>query len=94
MEIIPDITKNKETFDSAIREAIKDIFPTDLDAQMGERLAGKFLDLTPRFLQAGRVNGNGPKYIRVSARCVKYRKRDLIAWQESLLVSSTSEPVK
>lgn len=35
--------------------------------------------------------GGGPKYIKVSARAVVYRKVDLDAWLASKLVSSTSE---
>lgn len=63
----------------------------DLDALMTERQAAKFLGFSPRFLQMRRLQGSGPKYIKVSARAVRYRRRDLIEWIESRTRTSTSD---
>ncbi len=65
--------------------------PFDPEALMSEKKAAQFLSVSARFLQARRVRGDGPSFIRISARCVKYRKRDLIAWLDSMKVDSTSE---
>ena len=59
---------------------------------IGETAAAKFLDLTPRTLQAMRQRGGGPRFVRISARCVKYRRLDLKNYTVSRLRSSTSDP--
>ncbi len=57
-----------------------------------ERAAGDFLDLTHRTLQGLRQKGGGPRFVRLSSRCVKYRRIDLNRWAEARLRSSTSDP--
>lgn len=54
--------------------------------------AADFLDVSKRLMQAMRQIGNGPQYIRLSARCIRYRRIDLHAWSEDRLRSSTSDP--
>ena len=63
----------------------------DPDRLINEKTAAKFLGVTQRTLQNWRLKGGGPKYIRISARCIRYRKRDLIIFADERLVSSTSE---
>ena len=38
-----------------------------------------------------RQRGGGPRFIRISARCVKYRRVDLKAYADARLRSSTSD---
>lgn len=38
-----------------------------------------------------RVSGGGPAYIRISARCIRYREGDLRQWISDRYVSSTTE---
>ncbi len=54
--------------------------------------AAAYLNLTRRALQAWRYQGRGPRYVKISARAVRYRPEDLESWVESLLRSSTSDP--
>jgi predicted DNA-binding transcriptional regulator AlpA len=63
----------------------------DLDALEMERQAAAFLGVTVRALQKWRVTGSGPRFVRISSRCIRYRRRDLIAWIEARLKSSTAE---
>lgn len=60
--------------------------------QYSEAQAARLLGLAKKTLQKYRLTGEGPRYVRVSARCIRYRLIDLRTWQESKLVSSTSEP--
>ena len=62
-----------------------------LDRMIDETKAADFLGYTIRALQNWRVRGGGPKFVRVSGRSIRYRRRDLIEWAEGLLVASTSE---
>ena len=54
--------------------------------------AAEFAGLKPRGLEAMRQRGDGPKFVRVSSRCIRYRRIDLREWSESLLRKSTSDP--
>lgn len=65
--------------------------PTDANALMNEASAAAYLDLTPRCMQNFRLTGRGPRFIKIGKRCVRYRRRELDLYAESLLVSSTSE---
>jgi hypothetical protein len=57
--------------------------------QVDEKAAAELLDLSPRKLQLMRQRGDGPRFVRVSARCIRYRLGDLEAWQESRLATNT-----
>lgn len=65
--------------------------PDHSDRLIDEREAAQFLGYTVRALQNWRVRGGGPRFVKVSARSIRYRRRDLIEWAEALLVTSTSE---
>jgi predicted DNA-binding transcriptional regulator AlpA len=79
--------------ESAVDKALKNQFPTDPKAHMDRPLTAKYIGVTPRCLENWAVTGEGPAFVRLSARCVRYRKKDIDAWADSRLVSSTSEAV-
>ena len=56
-----------------------------------EKLAAAFLNLTPRSMQGMRQRGGGVRFIRISARCIRYRRIDLKAWADARMRSSTSD---
>ena len=60
-------------------------------ALINEGEAADFIDQSKRTLQGYRYRGGGPLYIRLSRRCVKYRRIDLRQWAEARLRSSTSD---
>ena len=57
-----------------------------------EGLGAAFLDVTDRTMQAMRQRGDGPRFVRISSRCVKYRRVDLREYSEAQLRTSTSDP--
>jgi len=63
-----------------------------LDRLLNEGEAAKYLGYTTRALQNWRLRGGGPRFVRVSCRSVRYRRRDLKAWAEQKLRDSTSDP--
>jgi hypothetical protein len=68
--------------------------PDDRDYWEGlisETEAARFIGLSIRFLQNKRVRGGGPLYVPISRRCVRYRRRDLIAWANERIEAHTSE---
>ena len=60
-------------------------------ALVDEQAAAAFLSLTVRTLQGWRYKGGGPRCIRVSARCIRYRRCDLRDWAEGRLRTSTAD---
>ncbi len=56
-----------------------------------EEQAAAAIGLSQRFLQARRYRGDGPRFVRISSRCVRYRRQDLEAWIQARVRSSTSE---
>jgi predicted DNA-binding transcriptional regulator AlpA len=76
--------------DTAIRRT-KPEDPDVLDRLIDEREAARFLCYSVRALQNWRVRGGGPRFVKVSGRSVRYRRRDLIAWIEERTRNNTSE---
>lgn len=65
--------------------------PDYLDRLLNERKAADFLGYSARALQNWRMRGGGPRFIKISARSVRYRKRELIEWCEAHVRANTSE---
>jgi predicted DNA-binding transcriptional regulator AlpA len=63
---------------------------TDLDPALNETQAAEFLGVSVRTLQAWRVRGGGPRYCKIG-RAVRYRRCELVSFQEAHTVGSTSE---
>ena len=61
-------------------------------ALIDEVEAAEFLGLVDRTLQKKRQRGGGPRFVRLSSRCIRYRRTDLRAWADDHLRSSTSDP--
>jgi hypothetical protein len=63
----------------------------DADIFLTEAQAADLININPRTLQQWRLRGAGPKFVRISSRCVRYRYCDVTDWAVGLLRSSTSE---
>ena len=59
---------------------------------INEKAAGDSLGLTPRTMQAMRQRGGGPRYVLISARCVRYTRNRLKIWADKRVRTSTSDP--
>lgn len=57
-----------------------------------ERQAAHKIGVSVKALQAWRLRGCGPAFIRISSRCVRYSISDVDLWMAARRVSSTSEP--
>ena len=66
--------------------------PNYWHALINEREAAKFLNLEPRTMQGYRRKGGGPEFIRISSRCIRYRRIGLKKWADDRLRTSTSDP--
>ena len=63
----------------------------DLDQLLTEKEAAELICYTPRALQNWRVRGGGPKYVKVSARSIRYQRRDVLNWIDSRKRGNTSQ---
>ena len=65
--------------------------PTDLDAALFEAEAAELEGLSVRTLQARRVRGGGPPFLK-DGRSVRYTRRMLLEHRRARLRHSTSDP--
>lgn len=63
----------------------------NLDSLVRQEKAAIILEVTPRCLENWRHRGGGPNFIRISARCIRYRRSDLDKWIEERVRTSTSD---
>ena len=62
----------------------------DPDSLLNEEGAARLLGVSIRFLQKHRSTGDGPPFVKLSSRCIRYRRRDLRDWSESRIKTSTA----
>jgi hypothetical protein len=56
-----------------------------------ESEAAAAIGLTPRFLQNRRHRGDGPPFVQISSRCIRYEPEALRAWAARHRRMSTSD---
>ena len=62
------------------------------NALVDEKAAAEFLGLTTRSMQAMRQRGDGPRFIRMSSRCIRYTRAVLKSYADARIRKSTSDP--
>jgi predicted DNA-binding transcriptional regulator AlpA len=65
------------------RGAVDDVLST---AQVAD-----WLGISTQFLEIGRCKDYGPKFIRIGARAIRYRRADVVKWLEARTHESTAE---
>ena len=65
--------------------------PTHESILLTEKEVAKITGFSVRTLQKWRLTGEGPQFVRVSARAIRYRRCDIDAWIERNLRISTSD---
>jgi predicted DNA-binding transcriptional regulator AlpA len=53
------------------------------DTLLSQKRVAALLSVTPRAVEAWRVRGEGPSFIRISSRCIRYRRSDVEVWLAS-----------
>lgn len=53
-----------------------------MDQLLTEAQAADLICYSQRALQNWRQRGGGPKYVKVSARSIRYQRRDVLEWIE------------
>jgi hypothetical protein len=57
-------------------------------AMLDQEEAARFLRVQPRTLESWRQRRIGPRFVRYSVRCVRYRAQDLQVWLDSPLIDT------
>jgi predicted DNA-binding transcriptional regulator AlpA len=52
----------------------------DPDQLLATQQVAAIIGMSDQWLEAGRVKGYGPPYVRLAARIVRYKRSDLRAW--------------
>lgn len=52
----------------------------DNDPLLSQKSVARLLCVSPRALEAWRTRGGGPTFVRISARCIRYRLSDVQGW--------------
>ena len=68
-----------------------DMYESNNERLISESQAAEFLGYTRRALQAWRFRGVGPRFVKISARSIRYRLCDLISWSRERICSNTVE---
>ena len=63
----------------------------DEDELLSTGEVAAWLKVSTQFLEIGRLKGYGPKFIRLSARRIRYRRDDVRAWLLARAHAATSE---
>lgn len=66
--------------DSATQQNPINATKHDDHALLPQKRVAAMLSVSPRALEAWRMRGGGPPFIRISKRCVRYRRSDVDAW--------------
>ena len=78
--------------DATIRgDAPPESDPTFWHELIDEKVAAAFLGLVDRTMQSLRQRGDGPRYVLISSRCIRYSRIELKAWADARLRSSTAD---
>ncbi len=62
------------------------------EVYLTEKQAATKLNLSPKGLQAWRLRGGGPRFVKISARCVRYKESEIDNWAAARERTSTSDP--
>jgi len=62
------------------------------EALLTTEQVAEVLAVDRRTLDAWRIQGCGPKFLRLTPRCIRYRPSDIEAWAAERVRRSTSDP--
>jgi predicted DNA-binding transcriptional regulator AlpA len=68
-----------------------DTVPTNGQKLVKEKQAADMLSVAPRTLRNWRTRGGGPRFVKISGRCIRYRVADLNEWTKARTKRSTSD---
>jgi hypothetical protein len=61
------------------------------DELLDTNATAAWLGVSMQFLEIGRSKGYGPKFTKISPRCVRYRRGDVLRWLRARTHQSTAE---
>ena len=59
------------------------------DMHFDTKQAAAYLNCSARFLEIKRIQGGGPRFVRLSPKMIRYRKSDLDDWVAGRVHTST-----
>ena len=59
------------------------------DELLSTQAVANWLGVSTQFLEIGRHKGHGPKFTKISPRCVRYMRGDVLKWLRARVQSRT-----
>jgi hypothetical protein len=63
----------------------------DIDDLLDTRETSDWIGVSTQWLEIGRSYGYGPPFARISPRCIRYRRSDVLKWLEERTRARTAE---
>jgi hypothetical protein len=70
----------KHHLDNYADDFIGNLGSRDPDELLDSRTLARLIHVSVQWLEIGRCNGFGPKFVRLNKRVVRYRVRDVLDW--------------
>ena len=77
--------------DHRISKAHRRTATRDPSALLNQSQAASLIGVSERTLECWRWKGNGPAFVKISSRAVRYRRQDIEKWVSERIQRSTSE---
>jgi hypothetical protein len=86
------LTPDRHLLDRRARMIMTTILTGNADDLLSTRVLARMLGVGEQWLEIGRSTGRyGPPYLKLSSRCVRYRRDRVLAWLEERAHASTAE---
>jgi predicted DNA-binding transcriptional regulator AlpA len=76
----PPRTHHTHHLDKRAADLLAALGSGDADDLLTTKEVATWLNVSTQWVEIGRHAGYGPKYVRLSARCVRYRRGDVLDW--------------
>ena len=82
--------KGRHNIDRRASRILTDV-EGDADDLLTTGATAQWLGVSEQWLELGRTRKYGPKFTRLSARMIRYKRSDVLAWLKTRTHSSTAE---
>lgn len=77
-----DSAPKRHLIDRRAAQVISTTDAGDGDRLLSTRELAELLGMSEQWCETSRHRGVGPKFVRLSPRCIRYKKADVLAWLE------------
>jgi hypothetical protein len=79
----PEVAGRKHHLDKRAPALVADYSEGDPDDLLSSRQLALWLGVTEQWVEAGRLKGYGPPFVKLSSKLIRYRRDDILKWLRS-----------